>query len=56
MITLENWLRNKLYETEQMGDYDVATETIRCWIDIYNDHKKEREAKEDEWISNLQDI
>lgn len=35
-ITLENWLRNKLQETEEQHEYDVATDTVRCWIDEYN--------------------
>lgn len=34
-ISLENWLRNKLQENEEMHDYAVATETVRCWIDEY---------------------
>jgi hypothetical protein len=34
-ISLENWLRNKLQENEEMHDYAVATETVRCWIDDY---------------------
>jgi hypothetical protein len=34
-ISLENWLRNKLQENEEMHDYAVATETLRCWIDEY---------------------
>lgn len=34
-ISLENWLRNKLQETEEMHDYAVATDTLRCWIDEY---------------------
>jgi hypothetical protein len=38
-ISLENWLRDKLNETERMADYEVATDTVRCWIDEYNDFK-----------------
>lgn len=34
--SLENWLREKLNEVEKMHDYGVATETVRCWIDEYN--------------------
>ena len=34
-ISLENWLRNKLQENEEMHDYAVATERVRCWIDEY---------------------
>lgn len=34
-ISLENFLRNKLQENEEMQDYAVATETIRYWIDEY---------------------
>lgn len=32
-ISLENWLRNKLQETEENHQYDVATETVKIWID-----------------------
>lgn len=35
-INLENWLRNKLQENEEMHDYAVATDTVRCWIEDYN--------------------
>lgn len=45
-ISLENWLRNKLHEVERMQDYSVATDTIRAWIDLYNELKiKEDEIK-----------
>jgi len=36
-ISLENWLRNKLQESEEMQDYAVATDTVRCWIDQYKE-------------------
>jgi hypothetical protein len=36
-ISLENWLRNKLQENEEMHDFSVATDTVRCWID---EHKQ----------------
>ena len=36
-MSLENWIRNKLQEIEEMQDYSVATDTVRCWIDEYND-------------------
>jgi hypothetical protein len=36
-MTLENWLRNKLQENEEMHDYAVATDTLRCWMDEYNE-------------------
>ena len=35
-IGIENFLRNKLQETEEMQEYSVSTDTIRCWIDEYN--------------------
>lgn len=35
-ISLVNWIRNKLQENEEMHDYAVATDTVRCWIDEYN--------------------
>lgn len=39
--TLENWLRDKLSETEKGFDYIAWVETVRVWIDQYNDLKKE---------------
>ena len=36
-ISLENWIRNKLQETEEMLVYSVGTDTVRCWIDEYNE-------------------
>ena len=35
-IRIENFIRNKLQETEEMQEYSVSTDTIRCWIDEYN--------------------
>lgn len=43
-ISLENWLRDKLDEIESMHEYSIATDTVRAWIDLYNDLK----VKEDE--------
>lgn len=34
-IGIENFIRNKLQETEEMQEYSVSTDTIRCWIDEY---------------------
>lgn len=36
-ILLETWLRNKLTETEMYGQYEIGTDTVRAWIDTYND-------------------
>lgn len=36
-ISLENYLRNKLDENELMHDYAVATDSVRCWIQEYNE-------------------
>lgn len=36
-ISLENWLRNKLHEVEETHNYGIATETVRAWIDQYNE-------------------
>ena len=52
-ITLENWLRNKLQETEEMLCYDLGTDTLRCWIDEYNQFKKDNEINTKEWIEDL---
>lgn len=44
-ISLENWLRNKLQESEENLDYCIATDTIRCWIDEYNLLTKQNKTK-----------
>ena len=49
-ISLENWLRNKLQETEEMHDYSVATETVRIWIGQY---KQETEAANPQQMSDV---
>lgn len=36
LISLEDWIRNKLQELEEMHDYAAATDQIRYWIDEYN--------------------
>lgn len=43
-ISLENWLRDRLYEVERMHEYSIGTDTVRAWVDLYNDLK----VKEDE--------
>jgi len=39
-ITLRTWLYSKLAETERMQSYEVATETVRIWIDEYDSLSK----------------
>lgn len=34
-ISLENYLKNKLDEVEIVHSFELATDTIRCWIDEY---------------------
>ena len=34
-MTLENWLRNRLHENEEMHQYCIATDTVRCWIEAH---------------------
>ena len=40
-ISLENYLRNKLDEVESMHSFELATDTIRCWIDEYNEQLRQ---------------
>lgn len=48
-ISLENWIRNKLQENEEMHDYAVATDSVRAWIDEW----KEVEASSNvNWMQN----
>lgn len=39
--TLENWLRYKLSETEKGYSYIAWVETVKSWIDQYNDQQKQ---------------
>lgn len=50
-ISLENWLRNKLQENEEMQDYSVATDAVRAWIDEYNHSHQSPASLPSEWIS-----
>lgn len=58
-ISLENWLRNKLQENEEMHDYAVSTETIRCWIGEYNSHSPTIEQhdtlQEGDWFQGTEE-
>ena len=35
-MSLEIFLRNKVDDVEKFGMYNVATDTVRAWIDTYN--------------------
>lgn len=35
-ITLEDWIRNKIQENEEMHEYSISTEALKVWIDDYN--------------------
>lgn len=36
-ISLSIYLYNKLYEVEENHSYEVATETVKCWIDEHQE-------------------
>lgn len=40
-ISLENWLRNKLDEVESMHNFNVGTETVRCWIEEHTEQLRQ---------------
>lgn len=40
-ISLENYLRDKVDEEESMHSFEIATDTIRCWIDEYNEQLRQ---------------
>lgn len=50
-ISLENYLRSKLYEVERMASYELATDMIRCWIDEYNEQLNRKQD-----VSNRRDM
>lgn len=35
--SLEDYLRSKLHVLEKKGYYQLSTDTVRCWIDVYNE-------------------
>lgn len=36
-MTLKNWILNKLDDYEKTQDYAVATDTVRCWIEEWEE-------------------
>lgn len=42
-MSLETWLRDKLDEKEKKHDYEVATDTVRAWIDLYNEKQSQKQ-------------
>lgn len=44
-ISLENYLRNKLDKVESMSSFELATDTLRCWIDEYNEQLRQYNGK-----------
>lgn len=41
-LSLDGFIRDKLSEIERMHDYSVGTDTVRCWLDEYNDLSKNK--------------
>lgn len=41
-LYLDGFIRDKLSEIECMHDYSVGTDTVRCWLDEYNDLSKNK--------------
>ena len=52
-MSLENWLRNKLQESEEYLNYCIATDTIRCWIDEYNLLTNKKQTNESRNRTNI---
>lgn len=42
-MDLETYIREQIDNAEKRSDYAVATETIRCWINIFKDSQKNKE-------------
>ena len=40
VMNLETWLRMKLNEKDEKQIYDIATDDVRGWIDMYNEVKE----------------
>lgn len=45
--SLENWLRDRLYEVERMHEYSIGTDTVRAWIDLYNEVEEKNNSAKD---------
>lgn len=41
-LLLDGFIIDKLSEIECMRDYSVGTDTVRCWLDEYNDLSKNK--------------
>jgi uncharacterized protein YbcC (UPF0753/DUF2309 family) len=39
-MKLAEYIKNNLNELEKNHDYQIGTETVRSWIDIFNHEKK----------------
>jgi len=45
-ISLENWLREELDNLERNNEYNVSTDSVRAWIDLYNEFKEKESVVE----------
>jgi len=52
-MTLENYIQAKLYEYERMAEYSVATDTVRCLIDLYNEENNQQQKLSDKFKERI---
>lgn len=52
MTRLESYIRRQVNELEKNLVFDVPTDSIRAWIDIFNEEEAKKGDKED-WILEM---
>ncbi len=52
MTRLESYIRRQVNELERNLVFDVPTDTIRAWIDVFNENESKKGDKED-WILEM---
>ena len=52
MTRLESFIRRQVNELERNLVFDVSSDSIRAWIDVFNENESKRGDKED-WILEM---
>lgn len=52
MTRLESYIRRQVNELERNLVFDVPTDSIRAWIDVFNENESKKGDKED-WILEM---
>lgn len=52
MTRLESFIRRQVNQLERNLVFDVPTDSVRAWIDVFNENENKRGDKED-WILEM---